>query len=85
MTRVAVEWKRRKPKTLSTLAPRSANANPTATTKTLWSTLFKRDFNIAYLMPRGRGSIRQRPSHPMFRSMLVKLHKYSLATSQTIS
>ena len=24
----------------------------------LWSTLFRRDFNIAYLMPRDRGSIR---------------------------
>jgi hypothetical protein len=39
----------------------------------LWSTLLRRDFNIAYVMPRGRGSIRQSPSHPMFRSMLVKL------------
>ena len=43
-----------KTKTLSTPVPRSANANPTVTTKTLWSTLFRRDCNIAYVMPHAR-------------------------------
>src|SRR6516165_2978595 len=57
-------------------APSSATTNPTATTKTLWSTLFRTDLNIL-CGDADRYSIRQRPSDPIFRPILVILYKYS--------
>src|SRR6516225_12084679 len=57
-------------------APSSATTNPTATTKKLWSTLFRTDLNIL-CGDADRYSIRQRPSDPIFRPILVILYKYS--------
>src|SRR6516165_7856060 len=66
-------------------APSSATTNPTATTKTLWSTLFRTDLNIL-CGDADRYSIRQRPRSDIqtYLSHLVQV-QCSLATSQTIS
>src|SRR5215471_1094004 len=67
-------------------APSSATTNPTATTKTLWSTLFRTDLNILCGDARSLFDPTEtvRSDIQTYLSHLVQV-QCSLATSQTIS